>query len=89
MKMNHVGIMVGNMDKAVTFYTNALGLRVVMNNTKVVEERESAIGRMCIAVFGEGFKGFNIAHLVTTDGIGVELFEMKERQSVTLWISLA
>lgn len=80
MKMNHIGIMVGEMDKAVDFYTKALGLRVVMNNTKVIEERESAIGRMCIAVFGEGFKGFNIAHLVTTDGIGVELFEMKERQ---------
>ncbi|ABV37320.1 putative lactoylglutathione lyase [Shewanella sediminis HAW-EB3] len=80
MKMNHVGIMVGNMDKAVEFYTNALGLKVVMGNTKVEEERETAIGRMCVAVFGEGFKGFNIAHLVTTDGIGVELFEMKERQ---------
>lgn len=80
MKMNHVGIMVGDMDKAVEFYTKALGLRIVMNNTKVIEERASAIGRMCIAVFGEGFKGFNIAHLVTTDGIGVELFEMKDRQ---------
>ncbi|CAG19857.1 VOC family protein [Photobacterium profundum] len=80
MKMNHVGIMVGDMDKAVEFYTNALGLQVVMGNTKVEEERETAIGRMCVAVFGEGFKGFNIAHLVTTDGIGVELFEMKERQ---------
>ncbi|MFH0289044.1 VOC family protein [Vibrio owensii] len=80
MKMNHVGIMVGDMDKAVEFYTKALGLRIVMNNTKVIEERESAIGRMCIAVFGEGFKGFNIAHLVTSDGIGVELFEMKVRQ---------
>ncbi|MEZ8104434.1 VOC family protein [Vibrio cortegadensis] len=80
MKMNHVGIMVGNMDKAVEFYTNALGLNVVMGNTKVEEERETAIGRMCVAVFGEGFKGFNIAHLVTSDGIGVELFEMKERQ---------
>ncbi|HIF9162886.1 TPA: VOC family protein [Photobacterium damselae] len=80
MKMNHVGIMVGDMDKAVEFYTKALGLNVVMSNTKVIEERETAIGRMCIAVFGEGFKGFNIAHLVTTDGIGVELFEMKERQ---------
>jgi len=56
-----------------------LGLKVVMGNTKVIEERETAIGRMCIAVFGDGFKGFNIAHLVTTDGIGVELFEMKER----------
>lgn len=67
------------MDKAVEFYTKVLGLRVIMNNTKVQEERETAIGRMCIAVFGEGFKGFNIAHLVTTDGIGVELFEMKVR----------
>lgn len=80
MKMNHVGIMVGDMEKAVEFYTQALGLKIVMNNTKVIEERETAIGRMCIAVFGEGFKGFNIAHLVTTDGIGVELFEMKDRQ---------
>lgn len=78
--MNHVGIMVGDMDKAVEFYTKALELKIVMNNTKVLEERETAIGKMCIAVFGEGFKGFNIAHLVTTDGIGVELFEMKDRQ---------
>ena len=58
MKMNHVGIMVGDMDKAVEFYTQALDLKVVMGNTKVIEERETAIGRMCIAVFGKGFKGF-------------------------------
>jgi catechol 2,3-dioxygenase-like lactoylglutathione lyase family enzyme len=80
MKMNHIGIMVSDMDKAVEFYTNVLGLKVIMNKTKVLEERETAIGRMCIAVFGEGFKGFNIAHLVTSDGIGVELFEMEDRQ---------
>ncbi len=49
MQMNHVGIMVGDMDKAVEFYTQALGLKVVMGNTKVIEERETAIGRMCIA----------------------------------------
>jgi len=79
MKMSHVGILVGDMDKAIEFYTKALGLEIVMDNSKVTEERESAIGRMCIAVFGEGFKGFNIAHLLTSDGIGFELFEMKER----------
>lgn len=79
MKMNHIGIMVGDMTQAVEFYTKVLGLRIVMNNTKVIEERKSAIGKMCIAVFGQGFKCFNIAHLVTTDGIGVELFEMKNR----------
>ncbi|UJF17356.1 VOC family protein [Vibrio sp. SS-MA-C1-2] len=80
MKMNHIGIMVPDMVKAVEFYTKALGLSVVMDNTPVTEERETAIGRMCIAVFGEGFKGFNIAHLLTTDGIGFELFEMKDHQ---------
>ena len=78
--MNHIGIMVGDMSKAVEFYTNALGLKIVMDNTKVAEERETAIGKMCVAVFGEGFEGFNIAHLVTTDGIGLELFEMKNRE---------
>ncbi|WP_028111063.1 VOC family protein [Ferrimonas futtsuensis] len=80
MKMNHIGIMVGEMNKAVEFYTKALGLEVVMDNTPVIEERDTAIGRMCIAVFGEGFEGFNIAHLLTKDGIGVELFEMKNRE---------
>lgn len=34
MKMNHVGIMVGDMDKAVEFYTQALGLKVVMATRK-------------------------------------------------------
>ena len=38
MKMNHVGLMVGDMDKAVEFYTKALGLKIVMDNTKVKEE---------------------------------------------------
>ncbi len=71
MKMSHVGIMVGDMDQAIEFYTKALGLKVVMGKSEVLEERETAIGRMCIQVFGEGFKGFNIAHLLTTDGIGV------------------
>ncbi len=80
MKMSHVGIMVGEMAKAVEFYTKALDLEIVMDKSEVTEEQETAIGRMCIAVFGAGFEGFNIAHLVTKDGIGVELFEMKGRE---------
>jgi catechol 2,3-dioxygenase-like lactoylglutathione lyase family enzyme len=80
MKMSHIGILVGEMAKAVEFYTKALGLEIVMNETKVMEEQETAIGKMCVAVFGEGFKGFNIAHLVTEDDIGVELFEMTDRE---------
>jgi len=80
MKMSHVGIMVGEMDKALEFYTKALDLEIIMGKSEVMEERETAIGKMCIAVFGTGFKGFNIAHLVTKDDIGFELFEMKDRE---------
>ena len=32
MKMNHIGILVGEMSKAVEFYTQALGLEIVMEN---------------------------------------------------------
>ncbi|MFQ3337994.1 MAG: catechol 2,3-dioxygenase-like lactoylglutathione lyase family enzyme [Colwellia sp.] len=49
--MNHVSLMVGDMDKTVEFYTKALGLKIVMGNTKVKEEGETAIGKMCVAVF--------------------------------------
>ena len=83
MKMSHIGILVGDMAQAVEFYTKALGLEIVMDKTEVMEEKETAIGKMCVAVFGEGFKGFNIAHLVTEDGIGVELFEMKNARRET------
>jgi lactoylglutathione lyase family protein len=32
---------------------------------------------MCKDVFGNGFGSFKIAHLVTSDGVGVELFEFR------------
>ena len=40
-----------------------------------VEEDDSAIGAMCKDVFGEGFGRFLIAHMSTSDKIGVELFK--------------
>ena len=43
-----------------------------MPPTDVTEEKETAIGQMCIDVFGERWKTFRIAHLSTVDGIGIE-----------------
>lgn len=45
--MSHVGIMVGEMDKAVEFHTKVLGLEIVMGKSEVIEEQETAIGKMC------------------------------------------
>ena len=36
MKMNHIGIMAGDMEKTVEFYTITLALRIVMKNTNTI-----------------------------------------------------
>lgn len=78
---SHIGITVSNIEKAVKFYTEVLGFYVIMDPTLVKEENESAIGQMCIDVFGEGWSTFKIAHLSTGDKIGFELFEFKESKT--------
>lgn len=71
---SHIGITVPDIDEAVKFYAEVMGWYVIMNPTTITEEKETAIGKMCIDVFGEGWSEFKIAHLSTSDGIGIELF---------------
>ncbi len=74
---SHVGITVPDLEKGVEFYARALGLYVIMGPTEVRRD-DSAIGRMCDDVFGEGWETFRIAHMATGDGIGFELFEFPQ-----------
>ncbi|WP_194976483.1 lactoylglutathione lyase family protein [Aquiflexum lacus] len=71
---SHIGITVPDIHLAVKFYTEVMGWYIIMEPSKVKEETESAIGQMCMDVFGEGWDYFEIAHLATSDGIGIELF---------------
>lgn len=75
---SHIGITVPNIEEAVKFYTEVMGWYVMMKPTEVIEESQSAIGKMCIDVFGEGWGSFKIAHLSTSDSIGIELFEFSK-----------
>ncbi|TNJ42912.1 lactoylglutathione lyase family protein [Tamlana fucoidanivorans] len=79
---SHVGITVPNLEEAVKFYTEVLGFYVIMEPTEVTEENETAIGKMCIDVFGKGWGNFRIAHLSSGDKIGFELFEFKESKDL-------
>jgi lactoylglutathione lyase family protein len=74
---SHIGITVPNLQKAVKFYEEVMGWYLIMEPTVVKEEPDTAIGQMCIDVFGKGWESFKIAHLSTSDAIGVELFEFK------------
>ncbi|MGB5229362.1 MAG: lactoylglutathione lyase family protein [Eudoraea sp.] len=71
---SHIGITVPDIKKAVEFYEEVMGWYVIMPPSKVTKERDTAIGQMCIDVFGENWEFFEIAHLSTSDGIGIELF---------------
>ncbi len=67
---SHIGISVPNLEKAVGFYEDVMGWYTIMKPTVVTEESDTAIGKMCIDVFGEGWGSFKIAHVSTGDKIG-------------------
>ena len=75
---SHIGITVPNIEEAVKFYKDVMGWYVMMKPTEVLEENDTAIGQMCIDVFGKGWGSFKIAHLSTSDTIGIELFEFPQ-----------
>ncbi len=75
---SHIGLSVPDLEKAVKFYRDVMGWYVVMQPTVVKEENDSAIGIMCEEVFGSGYESFKIAHMVTSNAIGIELFEFKQ-----------
>jgi len=71
---SHIGITVPDIEAAVKFYTEVMGWYLIMPPSVVTEEMDTAIGQMCIDVFGKGWGQFQIAHLATSDSIGIELF---------------
>ncbi|MBS8261119.1 lactoylglutathione lyase family protein [Roseibium polysiphoniae] len=73
---SHIGLSVPDLDAAVKFYSETLGFYLIMPPTEITED-DSDIGRMCTDVFGEGWGSLCIAHMSTSDRIGIEIFEFK------------
>lgn len=76
---SHIGLSFPDLDKAVKFYADVMGWYLVMAPS-TVEEDDSAIGEMSKAVFGEGWHSYRIAHMLTGDGIGIEMFQFEGNQ---------
>lgn len=76
---SHIGLTVPSIKDALKFYSEVMGWYVIVQPSKVKKEKETAIGQMCIDVFGEDWEDFEIAHLSTSDGIGIELFSFPQR----------
>lgn len=77
---SHIGLSVPDLDAAVKFYSEVLGLYLIMPPTEIVED-DSDIGQMCSDVFGTGWKTLRIAHMSTADRIGIEIFEFPDNEA--------
>jgi catechol 2,3-dioxygenase-like lactoylglutathione lyase family enzyme len=73
MKINHIGITVPDIEAAVSFYTRAFGLSVLVSPFDASTETEGAERRF--DVFGAEWKHMKLAHLVNADGVGFEIFQ--------------
>lgn len=71
---SHIGISVPDIEKATKFYIDVMGWYLIMPPTLITRD-DSDIGVMCTDCFGEDWTEFKIAHMSTSDSIGVELFE--------------
>lgn len=76
---SHIGLSVPDLDKAIKFYTEVLGWYVIMEPSEIKEDN-SDIGQMCTDVFGAGWGSFRIAHLSTSDKVGIEMFEFPNNE---------
>lgn len=65
--INHTGLTVSDLDRALSFYRDALGLEVVMQQEKQ--------GGYLAAITGYPGAHVRMAHLATPDGGRLELFE--------------
>jgi catechol 2,3-dioxygenase-like lactoylglutathione lyase family enzyme len=71
LSVNHVGLTVPDMDRAIAWYGDVLGFRLIYRRMleyrpEVPEVRE---------VFGERFRKADQAHLLSANGVGIELFQ--------------
>jgi catechol 2,3-dioxygenase-like lactoylglutathione lyase family enzyme len=74
--MNHVGITVGDIDRAITWYMSVFELRLLAGPAHCDTTTAGAARRA--DVFGKQWGGMKLAHLATDNGAGIELFQFLE-----------
>lgn len=73
----HIGITVPSLDAAVAWYRDVLGLDPIVDSVQV-EAGKGHAGRVAADVFGREFRRFRQAHLMTANGVALELFEFAD-----------
>jgi len=71
---NHIGVGVPDLDKAVRWYHEVLGLNIVVE-PKDASADNSHFGMILKDIFGTSFKKLRWAHMTFANHVGFEIFE--------------
>jgi len=74
---NHVGVSVTDIDAAIAWYEKVFGFTLIVPPVEVRRDG-SHFGELVADICGPRFGAEKIAHMVTGDGVGFELFEFLE-----------
>lgn len=72
--LNHVGITVPEIDKAIEWYCGVLGLNLIGGPLQVGKDDEP-FGEVLSDIFGPEWGDLKVAFLSGPDGVGIELFQ--------------
>lgn len=72
--INHIGVGVSDIKKAVDWYSEIMGFRLIGAPIEVTSEGEA--GAQPLDVLGPGFRKMRQAHMTSANGVGYELFEL-------------
>ncbi|OQV04952.1 hypothetical protein CLAIMM_09762 [Cladophialophora immunda] len=72
--INHIAVVVPDVEAATEFYTSVLGFRKLAQNLRVVDRSKTPDAQI-FKIYGDRFNVVKIAMLTTGNGVGYELFE--------------
>lgn len=75
--VNHIGLTVSNIEKAVDWYSKLFGFELIIGPLPLTND-DTHFGQLSRDIFGNDFKGGKFAHLKTANGIGIELFSFDD-----------
>lgn len=78
--INHVGLTVDDLDKAICFYQEALSFQLISGPMDIVRDN-SYWGKMALDLCCPRLKGGRFAHLVDERGTGLELFSFDDPEA--------
>ena len=75
--INHIGLTVGNLERAIEWYTEVLGYRLIAGPLDLVSDN-SPSGQMAGDLLGPRFQKGRFAHLLSGNSVGLELFHFDD-----------